>query len=164
MTDENKTENEPKPEQAQEAPKAEAQAREAESKIDKTIIEEITEETEKKPAAKKGKSDHEEIKPEDIKAGMVVRVHQKIIDTNAKGEEKERVQVFQGMVLARKHGGEEGATIIVRKVASGVGVEKIFPLSLPSIEKIELVRTYRVKQARPYFLRTYKKRLSEIKK
>jgi len=71
--------------------------------------------------------------------------------------------VFQGMVLARKHGRENSATITVRKVSEGIGVEKIFPLNMPSIEKIELVRTYRIKQAKPYYLRTTKKRLAEIK-
>jgi len=129
---------------------------------EKTVIEEITEEAEKK-SGKKSKTGFVELSPEDIKPGMVVRVHQKIVDINSKGEEKERIQVFQGMILAHKHGGEAGATITVRKVSGGVGVEKIFPLSMPTLEKIELVRRYRVKQARPYFLRTYKKRLSEVK-
>ena len=88
---------------------------------------------------------------------------EKIVDTNAKGEEKERVQVFQGMVLAHKHGAEAGGTITVRKVSGNIGVEKIFPLNMPSIDKIEMVRKYKVTQARPYFLRTHKKRLSEVK-
>ena len=112
---------------------------------------------------KKGKSQYKTMNGNDIKPGMLVRVHQKIVETNAKGEEKERIQVFQGMVLAHKHGAETGATITVRKVSEGIGVEKIFPLNMPSIEKIELVRTYQVKQARPYYLRTTKKRLKEIK-
>ena len=94
---------------------------------------------------------------------MIVRVHQKIVETNPKGEEKERIQIFQGMVLAHKHGAEAGSTITVRKVSGNIGVEKIFPLNMPSISKIELVRKYKISQARPYFLRTYKKRLSEIK-
>jgi|SRR3989344_2319975 len=96
-----------------------------------------------------------------IASGMTVRVHQKIKDVNSKGEEKERIQVFEGMVLAHKHGAEAGASITVRKIANGVGVEKIFPLNLPSIEKIEIVKQAHIRQSRPYFLRNYKKRLKE---
>ncbi len=96
-----------------------------------------------------------------IVSGMTVRVHQKIKDVNSKGEEKERIQVFEGMVLAHKHGAEAGASITVRKIANGVGVEKIFPLNLPSIEKIEIVKQANMRQSRPYFLRNYKKRLKE---
>jgi len=129
---------------------------------EKTVIEEVTEEAEKS-ITKKTKAGLTELSPEEIKPGMIVRVHQKIVDTNSKGEEKERIQVFQGMVLAHKHGDEAGATITVRKVSGNVGVEKIFPLAMPTLEKIELVRTYRVRQSRPYFLRTHKKRLSEVK-
>ncbi|MBU2575666.1 50S ribosomal protein L19 [Patescibacteria group bacterium] len=131
--------------------------------VGKTAIEEISSEEGKKKKGKKGKSDYKKLKPEEIRPGMIVRVHQKIVDTNSKGEEKERIQIFEGMVLARKHGSEAGSTITVRKVSEGVGVEKIFPLNMPSIEKIELVRTYRVTQAKPYYLRTTKKRLKEIK-
>lgn len=98
---------------------------------------------------------------EKIESGMTVRVHQKIKDVNSKGEEKERIQVFEGMVLAQKHGNEAGATITVRKIANGVGVEKIFPLNLPAIEKIEIVKQADIRQSRPYFLRNHKKRLRE---
>ncbi len=94
-----------------------------------------------------------------IKAGMVVRVHQKIKDVTAKGEEKERIQVFEGLVMARNHGNEAGATIRVRKVSEGVGVEKIFPLFSPLIEKIELVDQKVVRRAKLYFVKDYAKRL-----
>lgn len=83
-----------------------------------------------------------------IKAGDTVRVHQKIED---KG--KIRVQVFEGLVLARKHGNEPGATFTVRKVASGVGVEKIFPLYSPVIDKIEIVKRAKVRRAKLYYIR-----------
>lgn len=83
-----------------------------------------------------------------IKAGDTVRVHQKIQD---KG--KTRIQVFEGIVLARKHGTEPGATFTVRKVASGVGVEKIYPLYSPNIDKIEIVKRAKVRRSKLYFIR-----------
>ena len=78
-----------------------------------------------------------------IRAGDTVRVHQKIQD---KG--KTRIQIFEGVVLARKHGAEAGATFTVRKVASGVGVEKIYPLYSPNIDKIEIVKRAKVRRAK----------------
>ncbi|KKQ27794.1 MAG: 50S ribosomal protein L19 [Candidatus Magasanikbacteria bacterium GW2011_GWC2_37_14] len=95
--------------------------------------------------------------------GMIIKVHQKIKETNTKGEEKERIQVFEGMVIAVKHGKEPGATVTVRKISNSVGVEKIFPIHSPVVEKIEVVRQVKVRQARPYYLRDYKKKLKEIK-
>lgn len=83
-----------------------------------------------------------------IRAGDTVRVHQKIQD---KG--KTRIQIFEGVVLARKHGAEPGATFTVRKVASGVGVEKIYPLYSPSIDKIEIVKRAKVRRAKLYYIR-----------
>ena len=99
-----------------------------------------------------------------VKPGMIVKVHQKIKDVNAKGEEKQRIQMFEGLVLAVKHGNETGATITVRKVSKGIGVEKIFPIHSPVVEKIELVRQMRVHQSRPYYLRNHKKKLREVRK
>lgn len=84
-----------------------------------------------------------------IKAGDTVRVHQKIVDEKG----KTRIQVFEGLVLARKHGSEPGATFTVRKVASGVGVEKIFPLYSPNIDKIEIVKRAKVRRAKLYYIR-----------
>lgn len=95
---------------------------------------------------------------------MIVKVHQKIKEMNTKGEEKERIQVFEGTVLAVKHGSEPGATICVRKISNGVGVEKIFPINSPIVEKIEVIRQMKVTQARPYYLRDHKKKLKEVKK
>lgn len=94
--------------------------------------------------------------------GAVVKVHQKIKETNTKGEEKERVQIFEGMVLARRgHGISE--TVTVRKIAEGVGVEKIYPLAMPAIEKIEVTRQAKVNRAKLYFLRDYPKKLKFVK-
>ena len=83
-----------------------------------------------------------------LRAGDTVRVHQKIQD---KG--KTRIQIFEGVVLARKHGTEPGATFTVRKVASGVGVEKIYPLYSPAIDKIEIVKRAKVRRAKLYYIR-----------
>jgi large subunit ribosomal protein L19 len=90
----------------------------------------------------------EERKGLGIKAGDTVKVHQKIQD---KG--KTRIQIFEGLVLARKHGSEPGATFTVRKVASGVGVEKIYPLYSPLIDKIEIVKRAKVRRAKLYYIR-----------
>jgi large subunit ribosomal protein L19 len=89
----------------------------------------------------------EEIKKK-IKAGDVVRIYQRI-----KEGEKEKTQVFEGIVIARKHGNEIGATITVRKEISGIGVEKIFPIHSPTIEKIEILKEGKRKRAKLYYLR-----------
>jgi len=85
----------------------------------------------------------------DIHAGDLVRVWQKIEE--AKG--KFRLQAFEGLVLAHKHGSEAGATFTVRKVIDGIGVERIFPLYSPMIDEIELVRRSKVRRAKLYFVR-----------
>ena len=100
----------------------------------------------------------------DIKPGMTIKVYQKIKELNPKGEEKERIQYFEGMVIAKKHGKEAGGTITVRKISDGIEVEKIFPLCLPTITKIEIKKQARVKRAKLYFLkRGHKKKLKEKK-
>lgn len=99
----------------------------------------------------------------DLKPGMTVRVHQKIKE-DSKGKEKERVQVFEGIILAYKKGKKPSSTITVRKIATGgIGVEKIFPITGPTITKIVPVKQARVRKSRPYYLRNYKKRLKEKK-
>ena len=85
---------------------------------------------------------------EAIKPGWTIRVNQRI-----KEGEKTRVQAFEGMVIARKHGSEAGGTITVRKVSDGIGVEKTFPIYLPSIESVKIVRKAKVRRAKLYFLR-----------
>lgn len=90
----------------------------------------------------------EERKKLDIRPGDTVKVWQKIQE---KG--KTRLQAFEGLVLARKHGTEAGATFTVRKVIDSVGVEKIFPLYTPMIDKIDLLRRSKVRRAKLYFVR-----------
>jgi len=99
----------------------------------------------------------------ELKPGMTVRIHQKIKELNSKGEEKERIQYFEGMIIARKHKKEIGATITVRKSSDGIGVEKIFPLNMPSIAKIEVKKIAEVRKAKLYFLKkkSFKKKLKE---
>ena len=84
----------------------------------------------------------------DLRAGDTIRVWQKIAE---KG--KVRLQAFEGLVLAKKHGREAGATFTVRRVASGVGVEKIFPLYSPIIDKIEVLKRSKVRRAKLYHIR-----------
>jgi|SRR3989344_1216653 len=99
------------------------------------------------------------------KPGMVVKVHQKIKELNTKGEEKERIQIFEGIIMAAKHGQESGGTITVRKIASGVGVEKIFPIHSTVIDKIEVVKQFEVSRAKLNFLRDpkFKRKMKEKK-
>lgn len=84
----------------------------------------------------------------EIRAGNVVRIYHKF-----KEGEKEKTSIFEGLVIARKHGKEIGATITVRKEIDGVGVEKIIPLHSPNIEKIEIIKREKVRRAKLYYLR-----------
>lgn len=90
----------------------------------------------------------DERKALDMKSGDTVKVYQRI---NEKG--KIRLQIFEGLVLARKHGTENGATFTVRKVSQSVGVERVFPLYSPSIEKIEVTRRSKTRRSKLYFVR-----------
>lgn len=103
-------------------------------------------------------------------AGDTVKVWSKIaeeksaVQANKKVEKvvKFRLQAFEGMVLARKHGTEPGATFTVRKVASGVGVERIFPLYSPTIEKIEITKRATARRAKLYYVRS--KAVKDVRK
>ncbi len=91
-----------------------------------------------------------------LKAGYVVRVHQKIVDVSADGKEKHRVQIFEGQVIATKGGKAINGTVTVRKISSGVGVERIFPIHSPSIEKIEVIKETPARKAKLYYTRAGK--------
>jgi large subunit ribosomal protein L19 len=84
----------------------------------------------------------------ELKSGMKVRVWQKI-----KEADKERLQAFEGVVIAVKHGRGKTGTFTVRKISSGIGVERIFPLHAPTIEKIEVLSQAKVRRAKLYYLR-----------
>src|SRR5438105_1656634 len=94
----------------------------------------------------------------DIRPGDIIKVHQKI-----KEGDKERIQIFEGVVIARKHGQGISSTITVRKVVEGVGVERIFPVHSPSIDKIEVVKSSKIRRSKLYYLRTAKGAKSKLK-
>lgn len=100
----------------------------------------------------------EELPHDGVEPGMVVRVHEKI-----KEGEKERVQVFEGLIIGMKNAGV-ARTITVRKNSKGWMVEKIFPLSSPKIEKVEVVKRYKVRRAKLNYVRgKFKRKFREIK-
>lgn len=93
----------------------------------------------------------------EFRAGDSVKVHVRVTEGN-----RERIQVFEGVVIARKHGGSR-ETFTVRKVSGGIGVERIFPLHCPSIDHIEVVRLGRVRRAKLYYLRKRSGKAARIK-
>lgn len=94
----------------------------------------------------------------DFKAGDTVNVHVKITEGN-----KERIQQFQGTVIQRRHPNSSGETFTVRKISNGVGVERIFPILSPSIDKIDVLRRGKVRRARIYYLRGKQGKSARIK-
>lgn len=102
--------------------------------------------------------DIEERKKLNFKAGDTISVSSKILDEKGKF----RFQAFEGIVLARKHGTEAGATFTVRKIASGVGVERIFPLYSPMIGKVEITKKSRARRSKLYYIRT--KAVKDVRK
>jgi len=104
----------------------------------------------------------------ELKPGQTIRVHQQIKEVEmteekgkTKAKERKRVQIFEGIIL-KKSGVGQSATITVRKISNGVGVEKIFPVNLPTIVKIESVKQAKVRRSKLYFLRSYGKRMKEV--
>jgi large subunit ribosomal protein L19 len=94
----------------------------------------------------------------DFKAGDTINVHVKIKEGN-----KERIQQFQGVVIQRRGKGTNGETFTVRKVSNGIGVERIFPIISPYIEKIELIKRGKVRRARLYYLKGRQGKSARIK-
>ncbi len=94
----------------------------------------------------------------DFRSGDTVKVHQKV-----KEGDKERTQIFEGLVIARKHGKGTDATFTVRKVTAGVGVEKTYPLHSPWIEKVEVVRRTKARRSKLYFVRHAKGKRARMK-
>jgi len=94
----------------------------------------------------------------DVRPGDTIKVHQRVKEGG-----KERIQIFEGVVIARKHGKGISSTIKVRKVVEGVGVEKIFPVHSPSISKIEIVKSSKVRRAKLYYLRIAKGTKAKLK-
>jgi len=91
-----------------------------------------------------------------VKPGHIVKVYQKIVEKKGSGkkqEVKERLQAFEGLVIGRKGGTGINATITVRKISNGVGVERIFPLNAPTIEKIELIKITKTRRAKLNYMR-----------
>ncbi len=102
----------------------------------------------------------------EIHTGDTLKVYQKIKEVSGKAQkkgDKERIQIFEGVVIAKKHGKGILATITVRKVIEGVGVERIFPIHSPSISKIEVVKSGKVRRSKIYFLRTAKGKKARLK-
>lgn len=128
-----------------------------EKQIKKESLPEHQEELETKEAPVKKKR---EKKQPELNAGMTVKVHEKIKDIDPKGKERTRVQIFEGIIMAVKKPRTPSGTILVRKIShSNVGVEKIFPIHSPLIDKIEVLKQIKTRRAKLYFLPTYKKRL-----
>ncbi len=101
-------------------------------------------------------SSMKETAPE-VKIGDTVKVHVKITEGD-----KSRIQIFEGTVIAKKHGGIS-ETFTVRRVAHGVGIERVFPVHSPAVEKVELVRAGRVRRAKLYYLRDRVGKAAKVK-
>ena len=100
---------------------------------------------------------HLKAEPPVVTVGDTVRVHLKVKEGN-----RERIQVFEGTVIAKKHGGIE-ETFTVRRISYGIGVEKVFPVHAPSIEKVEVVRHGKVRRAKLYYLRDRVGKAAKVK-
>ena len=95
----------------------------------------------------------------ELQPGDTIKVHQII-----KEGDKERIQIFEGIIIAKKHGEGVNAMITVRKVIDGVGVERVFPIHSPALAKIEVVGQGKVRRSKLYYLRTAKGKKAKLKK
>ena len=100
---------------------------------------------------------YKKAEPPVVAIGDTVKVHLKVKEGN-----RERIQIFEGTVIAKKHGGIE-ETFTVRRISYGIGVEKVFPLHTPSIEKVEVVRHGKVRRAKLYYLRSRVGKAAKVK-
>ena len=100
---------------------------------------------------------YKKAEPPVVAIGDTVRVHLKVKEGN-----RERIQIFEGTVIAKKHGGIE-ETFTVRRISYGIGVEKVFPVHAPSIDKIEVVRHGKVRRAKLYYLRDRVGKAAKVK-
>ncbi len=103
----------------------------------------------------------------ELMPGDTIKVHQKIKDgdpSTGSGQVKERIQIFEGVIIAKKHGVGISATITVRKVVDGIGVEKVFPMHSTSIDKIEVLSHGKVRRAKLYYLKKAKGKKARLKR
>jgi large subunit ribosomal protein L19 len=106
---------------------------------------------------KKIEAEHIRLDMPEFKAGDTVKVHYRIIEG-----EKERIQVFQGAVLRRRRG-TTNSTFTVRKISDGIGVERVFPMNSPYIDRVEVVSEGKVRRSRIYYLRNLRGKAARIK-
>ncbi|WP_207264940.1 50S ribosomal protein L19 [Desulfovibrio sp. Huiquan2017] len=106
---------------------------------------------------KKIEAEHIRLDMPEFKAGDTVKVHYRIIEG-----EKERIQVFQGAVLRRRRG-TTGSAFTVRKISDGIGVERVFPMNSPYIDRVEVVSEGKVRRSRIYYLRNLRGKAARIK-
>lgn len=121
--------------------------------VEETVVEESS--TPVEVLQEEAAGETKEITIGDLRPGMTIRLHERIKDVSAKGEERERIQIFQGMIIAMRGNGIS-RTMTVRKVTGGYGVEKIYPLHSRVIAKLELVKQAKVRRAKLSYLKNVK--------
>ena len=133
------------------------------NEVEQVVAEKSSEEGEEAVAQEAQKNNDPEYKAklvdfDDLKAGMTVRVHEKIKDVSPKGQPRERIQVFEGMIIGLRGAGVSRTMTVRKNSNGGFGVEKIYPINSPVVAKVELVKTARVRQAKLGYLKNIKKR------